>query len=402
MILVPSIAIRQQWIQRIQEGFLMDETQASTLISTQLNNPKKITIVTYQALHSCMQKLKRRLEDEEDEAYEEVDFSGFDFFSTFKDIGLGTICMDEAHHLRNEWWKSLDHLFKEFSDTYRVCLTATPPYDATPNEWKRYMDMCGAIDEEIYAPELVKEASLCPHQDYIYFNLPTKQEAQVVKEFEQHVAMCITEICTDEFTKVVASHIGLQNPEAYADTFLAQPQYFFAILIYLHEKGVPYSKYLKKLTGTKKALPKLSPQWMEYVLQGVLFHDADAYTAYNVYREQILHSLKEHGCMQRNKVFLVRNPKLDALLISSKGKLDSIQKIVAFESKHMKTSLRQLILCDYIKKEILRYVGDDTYSMKELGVIPIFEQLRRNMDASVLLGVLSGSMVIISKKQWKN
>lgn len=51
--------------------------------------------------------------------------------------------------------------------------------------WTRYIDMCGEIDEEITVPELVKEGSLCPHQDYVYFNYPTNEEQQkLIKELK--------------------------------------------------------------------------------------------------------------------------------------------------------------------------------------------------------------------------
>ena len=59
---------------------------------------------------------------------------------------------------------------KEMAGAAVISLTATPPYDSTPSQWKRYIDLCGPIDEEISTPELVREGSLCPHDDYISFN----------------------------------------------------------------------------------------------------------------------------------------------------------------------------------------------------------------------------------------
>ncbi len=85
------------------------------------------------------------------------------------------------HGLRNEWWKSLETFKKELKWDYTIALTATPPYDSSLSMWTRYIDMCGEIDEEITVPELVKEGSLCPHQDYVYFNYPTKEEQQEIK-----------------------------------------------------------------------------------------------------------------------------------------------------------------------------------------------------------------------------
>lgn len=45
------------------------------------------------------------------------------------------------------------------------------------------MDLCGSIDEEIFTPELVMEGSLCPHQDYVYFNYPTKEEIEGIFQY---------------------------------------------------------------------------------------------------------------------------------------------------------------------------------------------------------------------------
>ena len=64
-----------------------------------------------------------------------------------------------------------------------ISLTATPPYDATPAQWERYCKVCGPVDEEISVPELVKEGSLCPHQDYVYFNYPSREEEQRLNAF---------------------------------------------------------------------------------------------------------------------------------------------------------------------------------------------------------------------------
>ena len=51
LILAPSITIREQWIERIKEGFLKDGIEAADYISNNLKDPRFITVATYQALH---------------------------------------------------------------------------------------------------------------------------------------------------------------------------------------------------------------------------------------------------------------------------------------------------------------------------------------------------------------
>lgn len=129
---------------------------------------KAITAITYQALYSAMKNYQGALRenDEEDDdgddilEAEEVDFQDFCIFDAIRAAGVKTICLDEAHHLRSEWWKALEAFMKELSGMTVISLTATPPYDSTPGQWKRYIDMCGSIDEEIFTPELVREGSL--------------------------------------------------------------------------------------------------------------------------------------------------------------------------------------------------------------------------------------------------
>ena len=81
--------------------------------------------------------------------------------------------LDEAHHLRREWWRALTALQAALADPHLVALTATPPYDVERVEWQRYESLCGEIDAEIPAAELVRSGDLCPHQDYLHLSLPT-------------------------------------------------------------------------------------------------------------------------------------------------------------------------------------------------------------------------------------
>ena len=306
------------------------------------------------------------------------------------------MCLDEAHHLRSEWWKALEEFLKHIPGLTLIALTATPPYDSTPAEWKRYTDLCGPIDEEIFTPELVREGSLCPHQDYVYFNWPSREEEQAVQDFTGAARDLMEQLKSDpEFIRMVASHRGILSPEEYGEKFLDHPKYFSSILIFLHENKIPFSPYLTELTGTKGKFPKLSASWMEALLQGFLYEDAEAYPSDAVYREQLIGRLKAAGCIRRNKVVLTKNEEVSRVLTASRGKLNSINAIIRAERESMGERLRLLVLCDFIKKEMISAVGHPEKKIHEIGAVPIFENIRREEIHGLRLGVLSGSVVIL-------
>ncbi len=409
LVLAPSITIREQWVQRIVEGFLCEGINPADYISQDLKNPKAITVCTYQALHSAMNRYKGKIDnaDKDDDKdaddvvtisskeVEEVDYSDFDIVKTMRTNRVGLLCLDECHHLRSEWWKALEELKKEMGQLKVIALTATPPYDSTPAMWNRYMNMCGEIDEEIAIPELVKEGSLCPHQDFVYFNYPTQEEKEEVHKFKERSSQMYNKLMTDEtFASVIRSHRGLCGMVS-DDELLDKPNYLASILIFLQAKGYSFPERLKRLLGAKR-LPEMSAEWMEELLQGLLYEDTVGYSCDEEYIKSLISELKANGLIEKKKVMFVTNPSVEKMLTTSKGKCESIHQIVQHEYASTGKELRMLILTDYIRKEYEKAVGTED-DVNALGVIPFFEQLRRSVGKTtdVRLGVLCGTIVVI-------
>ena len=134
------------------------------------------------------------------------------------------------------------------------------------------MNMCGQIDEEITIPELVKEGSLCPHQDYVYFNYPTKEEEQEVRRFEERSKAMTEKLMRDsQFLAYVRSHKGLSG-QLSDDLLLDNPAYLASLLIYLQSKNAAFPFRLQRLLGAIK-LPSMNVQWMECLLQVFLYDE---------------------------------------------------------------------------------------------------------------------------------
>ena len=400
LILAPSITIREQWAARIQEAFLCDGYALEDYVSLSLKQPKAITVATYQALHSAMTRFCGTETPGEDTAptdSEEVDYSDFDLVRTMKNANIELLCLDECHHLRSEWWKSLEAFQSQLSSLRTISLTATPPYDSTPAMWTRYMNMCGDIDEEITIPELVKEGSLCPHQDYVYFNYPTKEEEQEVRRFQERSKAMTEKLMQDtQFFTYVRSHKGLSG-QLSDDLLLDNPAYLASLLIYLQSKNVAFPSRLQRLLGAKK-LPSMNVQWMERLLQGFLYDDVDSYLCDKVYRELLIADLKSSGLIEKKKVVMTKSAAVEKMLTNSLGKCNSIRDIVFHEYETSGQNLRLLVLTDYIRKEYEKAIGNTEYDVNSLGVLPFFEMLRRENEKKnkqIRFGVLCGTIVII-------
>lgn len=394
LILSPRIVIRQQWLERIEQGFLNEGLRAEDYLSNDIRRPKLLTSITYQTLFCGMTQYQGTEEEEDSEYKEDVDFKGFELVKAVKEAGIGVICLDECHHLKNEWWKALETFMKDMKDVVVISLTATPPYDSTPAQWERYCEMCGPVDEEISVPELVREGSLCPHQDYVYFNYPSKAEQEMIDNFRRKSEGMFERLMKDaELAAAVKTHPALSDYEGMADKMLETPEYLSALLIYSQAKGIPFALKWLKVLDVKK-LPYMSERWMEILLQGFLYDDADSYFCDQVYREELLKSLKASGLVERRKIGFLVNGKVEKALINSTGKLESIRQIAHAEYGSMGKELRMLILTDYIRKEYKSSLGNPEKKQDSIGVLPIFELLRRE-QRDWKLGILCGSLIII-------
>lgn len=400
LILVPTVTIRQQWVDRIKQAFLSDANQAEQIISQDLKNPKVITVATYQALHSAMNQVvgNSLIEDTDDEAQQEhFDFQDFDIRKTFEDLDLGTLCLDECHHLRNEWWKSLEIFRKSFPKIKMISLTATPPYEGEPALWERYISMCGEIDEEITVPELVKEGTLCPHQDYVYFAFPTKEERAQLDRFEKQKLNFLTKLSSDiNFSNTIQSSPALSG-QIDDDDLLANPKYLSAILIFLRSKELPFPQRFQELLAAK-ALPTFTLDWFEILLNGIIFQVPNWFGFTEEAFNQLKSDLKANGLIERNQVKLIRNKKQDVLLNQSLGKLNAVRDIFKAEYQALGNNLRQLVLTDFIRKDFQIHLGDNNAQFTQLGVLSYFESIRRELieqSWTVPVVVLTGSLVVI-------
>ena len=249
VVLSPSVIIRQQWGERFEGAFMPEGAKADDFVSYDLKTPSLITSVTYQALHAAVNRLD--LDDRDDETGETEDFRGFDLMKTIKAAGVKTVCLDEAHHLRSEWQRALEGFLKKLGgDVTLIALTATPPYDSKGAEWKRYHDLCGDIDEEIFVPDLVAQKTLCPHQDYVIFNYPTQEELQMISERRaKAAAQAETELKSGIFAQAVQESGILFKWANFEEHIYERPEQFASLLMAAAVSGVKLNSQAQRLVA---------------------------------------------------------------------------------------------------------------------------------------------------------
>ena len=379
LILSPNLVIREQWAERL----LRDFGAAAALISSDLYTPGTITVATYQALYAYHEK-------------QGTDGLGW----------VGTLVVDECHHLRREWWRVLDAVAERYGPDL-VALTATPPYDVSGVEWRRYHGFCGEIDEEISIPELVASGDLCPHQDYLYPILPPPGEARLVNGWQKSKDALLELAHTRSgLAYYVRDHPWLQEPEVhYADLF-ERPEYFTSLLSVLRAQGSePPAPALGVLHGEITLAPALDDHWLGVFLARALRDDP--YFATDTGKallQPYRRALSSMRAWDRGKLrFGDALPPVAAAqadeLESPVAQLEAIVRIAGLESDALLDSLRMVVLTDNIHDEYLPTTAHDRRPLLKMGTVPVFEALRRQDMAYYRdnLAVLTGSLVILPR-----
>jgi len=407
LIFAPTVAIRNQWIQRFCELFLQTNERPDW-ISRDIRNPEFLTVVTYQALHAASTNTMIDEDSEISDTEEESEngengktvktIDTKEIVKSLKEKGIETIIVDEAHHLKNEWWKCLNLIKRALNPTI-VGLTATPPYDVTYNEWQRYIDLNGPVDAEISVPELVVENDLCPHQDYIYLSEPTEEESKLIQDQRSKAEKVFEELKKDEvLIKALMNHPIYLNPTENLNWIYNNLACYSSVLIFLNSIGKLVTVTHLEIIGNKKfRIPQLNYEWLEILLSFYLFEDKENFIAYGEHREKLLNKLKRNGLLERKTINFQHNQRVNRLISSSLSKLQSIDNIVDIENKTLGNNLRMVILTDYIRREFLTNEKQNNLVLNKIGVLSIFEQLRRTNDKNMKMGVLSGSLVLIPK-----
>lgn len=379
LVLAPTLAIREQWLDRLCPLFLA-APPADHETSRDPRHPAGLTLSTYQALNAI----------DRGEGLDAV-------VAALASLGPLTIVLDEAHHLRREWWRTLEQLITALPDTRLVSLTGTPPYDVEFVEWQRYEGLCGAIDLEIGIPDLVRNGDLCPHQDHVVLSRPTDEALALLARHREAIAALQAELrANGELLDRLATHPWLTEPDHEVEAILEAPEVLSAMLVLLASAGRDLPRPALELLGVRRhEVPAPSGFWLQVLLDALTGPFGRTTSLAPQWLEGLRNRLHRLGLIASGRVRLHETRAIYRVLAASLAKLDSVVEIAAAESANLGDDLRMVVLSDHLRAGELLTAPDDTFHPERLGVVPIFETLRRAGVAQGAIGVLSGRLVIV-------
>lgn len=381
IVLAPSITIRNQWAERLSPLFMHQVPEG--FASFDLSVPAKMTAITYQALHSIWA-------DEDGTRMEEL--------KEWADTnGPLTLVLDEAHHLRREWWRALDALISQLENVRIVALTATPPYDAPLAEWRRFEEACGPIDIEIGIPELVRNGDLCPHQDHIVFSRPNPDLLALLDKRRAAIAQLVSDIRADTgLADAIEEHPWLVHPEEHLADILDAPTVLSCMLVHLAVLGRKLPKAPLKLLGVKAShAPHQDDRWFEALLNALLYDLGETSPLERSARKVLADRLHSGGLIEGERVRLGETKRIVRMMAGDRAKLGSIRQIVQAEAQARGKGLRMVVLADHVRAGEMPRTTDSGFSPAKIGVVPIFEVLRREMPQDQQLAILTGTLVVL-------
>ena len=254
---------------------------------------------------------------------------------------------------------------------------------------------CGPIDAEISVPELVAQKNLCPHQDYVLLSAPLQAERQQIREFRAEVEKFVKGLCANEpFIAALESHPNVAEPQEHVEEILDDPDFYSSVAFFLnHVRKRPPRKLLSVLGLSRRKCPGLDAEWIETLLAGCFHTHAKSFTGHKDTISRILREAKRIGIVERREVGLRSVAKIAKLLIRSASKLKSVEDIVRLETQSLGSDLRMVILTDFIRRADFPSDPTDAKPVRRLGVVPIFEQIRRGGAAR--LGILTGTLTVV-------
>jgi superfamily II DNA or RNA helicase len=284
---------------------------------------------------------------------------------TLRQLGVGTLVLDECHHLASLWGYVVRAVADLVGDVHLVGLTATPPDELTEQEAELYQSLLGPVDFTIPTPAVVREGFLAPYQELAWLTEPLESEADWLAEHNLRFRQLITDLHYNDIDnslsfpewvvmRLRARGTGEGEPEVPWTSFQRRhPTLARAGLRFLAAAGLVLPEGAPRGEGYRE--PPTLDDWLvlleDYALRCL---SPDPSPAAAERYQAIAAALSDLGFRLTRQGIRRAASDVDLLLANSAAKTLALADVLACELDARLEQLRALVLCD---AEVVRKPG---------------------------------------------
>lgn len=275
------------------------------------------------------------------------------------EAGVGTLVLDECHHLASMWGYLIRTVIGALKDVHVVGLTATSPSDLPAAEANLYHALLGPVDFTVPTPAVVRDGYLAPYQELAYFTTPLDSERAWLDERHLRFAELLDRLHEppppgeDElaFGPWVIGRIRYRDTAGsdarlpFATFAKRRPELARAGLRYFHQAGLPLPDDAPRGEGWRE--PPTLDDWIvllsDYTVGCLRGHPGEA--AERRLAELRL-GLADLGFVVTRAGVRRGGSDVDRVLTTSAAKSLAAVEVLAAEHESRADGLRAVILCD--------------------------------------------------------
>lgn len=271
--------------------------------------------------------------------------------------GVGTVVLDECHHLLDYWALVVRYLISQIDDPITIGLTATPADPQTSIEEENYFALLGEVDFEVPTPALVREGTLAPYRDLVTFVSPTPAELDFLSETGRHLAEAQSALAgTARFRTWLKEELFGAEPggwrPAWASAVAADALLAFCGLRVLRSLGA--AELIPRDVGVPE-IAEDEPQFEDWTLVierfalRVLASSAD--DADHALLQSVRTSLRPFGLTLTEKGLRRGQSPVDRIVALSDAKASAVADILRTEHESRGDTVRAAVVCDYDREQ---------------------------------------------------
>jgi superfamily II DNA or RNA helicase len=277
----------------------------------------------------------------------------------FKAARIGTIVLDECHHLASMWGYVVRAVLDELrdEDVHVIGLTATPPDDLTGHEEELYAELLGPVDFVVPTPAVVREGHLAPYQELAWLTEPLDSERAWLAEHDTRFKELVTTLHDDaegplSFPGWVITRLRErrrtaddETQQSWEDFQHSRPELARAGVRFLASaglalpEGAPHGEAYRRSPDLDDWLVLLEDYALRCLHVSPEPEAGDRYAA-------VAAALSELGFRLTRRGIRRGTSEVDRLLTGSQAKALGLVEVLAAEMESRGDALRALVLCD--------------------------------------------------------